>query len=95
MDESAYIYSNEYEKLIDKHEDKVSALCEELAEKRYDDILAENMLAEEIAEQMGIEKPETYVLTRNENAGYVSFENDTGIIGGVANAIQEPISEPT
>lgn len=95
LDESAYIYSNEYEKLIDKHEDKVSALCEELAEKRYDDILAENMLAEEIAEQMGIEKPETYVLTRNENAGYVSFENDTGIIGGVANAIQEPISEPT
>ena len=85
LDESAYIYSNEYEKLIDKHEDKVSALCEELAEKRYDDILAENMLAEEIAEQMGIEKPETYVLTRNENAGYVSFENDTGIIGGVAN----------
>ena len=34
---------------------------------------------------MGITDPETYVLTRNENAGYVSFENDTGIIGGVAN----------
>lgn len=83
--ESAYVYSDEYEELIHTHKDKITLLCEELADKRYDDILSENMLTEEIAEQMGIKKPETYVLTRNENAGYVSFENDTGIIGGVAN----------
>ena len=83
--ESAYIYSDEYEELIYTHKDKITLLCEDLADKRYDDILSENMLTEEIAEQMSIKKPETYVLTRNENAGYVSFENDTGIIGGVAN----------
>ena len=85
LEESAYIYSDEYEELIDAHKDNITLLCEELADKRYDDILSKNMLTEEIALQMGIEKPETYVLTRNENAGYVSFENDTGIIGGVAN----------
>ena len=28
--------------------------------------------------------PEIYILTRGENAGYVSFENDTSILSGVA-----------
>lgn len=30
-------------------------------------------------------KPEVYVLTREENAGYVSFESDTSIVSGIAN----------
>ena len=38
-----------------------------------------------MAESIGFEVPSAYVLTRNENAGYVSFENDTAIIGSVAN----------
>ena len=85
LSETAKIYSDEYDELIDTYEAEVTALCERLAEKRYQDILDENHLTVEFAEQMGITAPETYVLTRNENAGYVSFENDTGIIGGVAN----------
>ena len=85
LSDTAEIYSDEYDELIDTYEAEVTALCEKLAEKRYQDILEENHLTAELAEQMGITAPETYVLTRNENAGYVSFENDTGIIGGVAN----------
>jgi len=85
LSDTAEIYSDKYDELIDTYEAEVTALCERLAEKRYQDILDENHLTPELAEQMGITAPETYVLTRNENAGYVSFENDTGIIGGVAN----------
>lgn len=36
------------------------------------------------AEDNGVEVPETYVLTRKENAGYVSFESDTSIIHSIA-----------
>ena len=85
LSDTAEIYSDEYDELTDKYEAEVTVLCERLAEERYQDILDENHLTADLAEQMGIISPETYVLTRNENAGYVSFENDTGIIGGVAN----------
>ena len=36
------------------------------------------------AEDNGVGEPETYVLTRKENAGYVSFESDTSIIHSIA-----------
>ena len=85
LSDTAKIYSDKYDELIDTHEVEVTTLCEKLAKERYQDILEENHLTADLAEQMGITAPETYVLTRNENAGYVSFENDTGIIGGVAN----------
>lgn len=39
----------------------------------------------ETAEDNGITEPQTYVLTRDENAGYVSFENDSAIVSGIAN----------
>lgn len=85
LSDTAEIYSDEYDKLIETHEADVEALCEKLSFERYQDILDKSNLTAELAEQMGITAPETYILTRNENAGYVSFENDTGIIGGVAN----------
>ena len=81
----AEIYSEEYDELIDKHKDEITTLAEEVILKRFESILAENNLTPEMAENLGIEAPSAYVLTRSENAGYVSFENDTGIIGGVAN----------
>ncbi|MBQ7381139.1 MAG: FtsX-like permease family protein, partial [Clostridia bacterium] len=83
--QKADIYSEEYDALIDKHEDEITALAETVVKERYDSILEENHITPEIAATLGIEEPSAYVLTRNENAGYVSFENDTGIIGGVAN----------
>ncbi|MBP3919328.1 MAG: ABC transporter permease [Clostridia bacterium] len=87
LKETAKIYSDDYDAYIETKKPDVTALCEELADKRYDDILASMGLTEEAAIAMGIEveKPVTYVLTRNENAGYVSFENDTNILTSVAN----------
>lgn len=83
--ETAPIYSAKYEERIAEHEDALTALCETLAEERYDDLLAETGLPAELAAQAGIPEPEVYVLTREENAGYISFENDTSILSGVAN----------
>lgn len=96
LEETAYIYSDDYEALIEKYEDDVTALLEERADIRYENILADNgitdeaaqamgMTREELAEQYGLAEADTYVLTRNENAGYVSFENDTSIVSGIAN----------
>lgn len=85
LEENADIYSDEYDELVGKHEEAVTELCSRLAEKHYEDMLDKNGLTPEMAELMGISEPETYVLTRNENAGYVSFESDTAIISGIAN----------
>lgn len=85
LKETATIYSDEYETLIERQEEKITTLCKELADKRYEDVLSAQGLTAELAKEMGINPPETYVLTRDENAGYVSFENDTAIVSGVAN----------
>lgn len=85
LKESAGIYSEEYDALIEKHEGSITTLAEEIVKERYESILEENHLTPEMAESLGFEAPSAYVLTRSENAGYVSFENDTAIIGSVAN----------
>lgn len=85
LKETAPIYSEEYEALIEDHEEEMTRLCEDLADERYDDLLAETGLPAELAEQAGLADPETYVLTREENTGYVSFKNDSSIVSGIAN----------
>ena len=85
LKESAGIYSEEYDALIEKHEGSITTLAEEIVKERYESILEENHLTPEMAESLGFDAPSAYVLTRSENAGYVSFENDTAIIGSVAN----------
>ncbi len=99
LDHGHSIYSDEYDDLIASRKEEISSLLKTLASERYDSIYAEyvNMLAEmsltpELVKQLGLEElaftvaqPQTYTLTRNENTGYLSFENDTAIVGGVAN----------
>lgn len=95
LTESAAMYSDEYDEIIEKYEADVTALTKRLASERYDGLFAQivvppelaalGVTAEQLAEEAGLEEPETYVLTRNENAGYVSFESDTSIVSGVAN----------
>lgn len=80
LSETAPIYSEEYEELIESHEEEITELCQALAEGRYNDLLTQTGLPAGLAEQAGIAEPEIYVLTREENAGYVSFENDTSIL---------------
>ncbi len=85
LEDREAIYSDEYDALIKKYEERITKLCNERADIRYESILAENGLTPEIAEMVGIKEADVYILTRNENAGYVSFENDTSIISGIAN----------
>lgn len=85
LEETVDAYSDEYDALIDGYEDDVSTAVRLDAERRYERILDENGLTEETAEYAGVEKAKTYVLTRNENSGYVSFESDTSIVSGIAN----------
>lgn len=46
---------------------------------------AEAEIADARAELADIEEPDTYVLGRDTNIGYVCFENDSGIVEGLAN----------
>lgn len=46
---------------------------------------AEAELADAEEELADLEEPETYVLGRETNVGYVCFENDSGIVDGIAN----------
>lgn len=78
------IYSEAYDTLIDSREETVTTLAEELVDDRFAELLAEKHLTKELAEQFGIQAPSVYVLTRSENAGYASFENDTSIVESVA-----------
>lgn len=98
LSETAEIYSDEYDRLIEKHEQEITDLCKRLAEEHYEDLAGEALVSmglpadteltddlKSMLEDGGLTEPDTYVLTRDENAGYVSFENDTAIVSGVAN----------
>lgn len=85
LEQSERVYSDEYSALIDEFEDSVAEECEAQAAARYERLLAENGLTEDTASYAGIEKPDSYVLTRSEDEGYVGFENDTSIVSGIAN----------
>lgn len=71
--EKAPAYSEEYDDLISRYEDEVMAECEKQTAQRF-----------RMTEASTGMTPEIYILTRGENAGYVSFENDTSILSGVA-----------
>ena len=85
LSETAAAWSDEYDALISQYEDEVSALCTRLANERYSSLLSQNGLTADTAAAAGLSEPQIYVLTRGENAGYVSFESDTSIISGIAN----------
>lgn len=85
LSEQEKIYSDAYEELIERHKGEVTRLCEQRARERYETLLSGYGLTPEQGMAAGIRQPEVYVLTRSENAGYVSFKNDTSIISGIAN----------
>lgn len=59
--------------------DTAVAEAKETAEKKIAD-----MSDDDVADEAGLETAKTYVLTRTSNIGYAGFENDTGIIEGIA-----------
>lgn len=88
-------YSDTYDEAVEERKAQVVARCQELADARYEELLSQVVVppalasmgvsATQVAEEAGLLPPVTYVLTRNENAGYLSFENDTSIVSGIAN----------
>ena len=46
---------------------------------------ADDQIADAQSKIDEIEKPETYVLDRNTNVGYVCLKNDSGVVKGIAN----------
>jgi ABC-type antimicrobial peptide transport system permease subunit len=84
LSNQAEIYSKAYDSLLDTYQDDVEQKTSEISEERYHTLLNDHFLTEWTGEAAGITAPKTYVLTRKDNAGYVSFENDTSIVGGLA-----------
>ena len=88
------IYSDEYTAIIDDCKDEITAIAKDNAMKRYDDIVADINAAAEAAAMypdMAIDidftlpsPPSVFVLTRETNVSYVSYEMDSGIVGGIA-----------
>lgn len=85
LKEKASLYSDEYNELVEDKKEQVMKECEALATERYEELLQGFGLTPEQGAFAGIEAPETFVLTRSENAGYVNFKNDTAIVSGIAN----------
>lgn len=93
-------YSQAYKDRLDVLQSDFEGLAQERADLRYntlyEDALAEIRDAEqeltdgeqEIADAYvqldDLEQPDVYLLTRNENTGYVSFDNDTSIVKAIS-----------
>ena len=74
LDEDKEAYSDEYEELTSGFEKTLKPRVEEVVKKRCD-----------LLNAMGLQvSPEYYILGRDTNVGYVSFENDAKIVDGVA-----------
>ncbi len=92
LTQKEHAYTEEYEDLIDAHKEEIKGVLDSCALDRYnrlfEDVRAQYpFVTEEMAKNFGLEKPETYLLTRNENPGYINFENDSGIVGEVADVM--------
>ncbi|MBU5452464.1 ABC transporter permease [Pseudoflavonifractor sp. MSJ-30] len=87
MRRSAAIYSHEYESIMETYKPEITKRVYELAWDQYDNYLDLLGLDRENAKYVDLEEPETYVLTRRENAGFVSFQNDTAIVSAMANLL--------
>lgn len=102
LDTTAPAYSSEYDEVISKHNAEISETFETAVENRAykaigitkEDLsllymlypqLDSDEIESKIKEQL--ENPETYILTRSANLGYLSFESDTSIISGIANIL--------
>ena len=84
------------EKVLQEKKNEIEVAKDELAvgkqeyEEAYSDFQnqmreAEDKLADAKKEIENIQKPDTYVLGRNTNVGYVLFENDSNIVNGISN----------
>ena len=92
LTKKAYIYTEEYSTLVNEHKTDIKRTLDKLASDRYNRLFASYSalfpgLTEEAAALAGLERPSTYLLTREENPGYVNFENDSAIVGEIASVM--------
>ena len=84
------IHTAAYKKKIKEQKPKITSKSTDLANKRLNQLQQAQMamLASagmpKIADMDFPQKAESYILTRNENAGYMCFDNDTGIVKSIA-----------
>ena len=87
------IYSDEYKAKIEDYKDEITEITEERAQTRYDGIVSDIQAAiafyqannSQVPAELTVpEPPSVFVLTREANVSYVSYENDSGIVGGIA-----------
>ena len=92
-----YIYSDEYDSLIESFKPAMEDMLKKRADERLENLIEEGLKSYNIPEAQWEtvtkmlkesgqipDKPTTYVLTRNENIGYSCFENDSQIVDGIA-----------
>lgn len=77
LNQDAYIYSEEYDELIERYEENLSQLLKERADDRYEELISAGVPF--------LPQPATLVLTRESNPAYKSYENDTSIVSGISN----------
>ncbi len=75
----------EYEDGLAEYEEGLAEYEEGLAEFHEKIADAEQELADAEREIADLEAPESYLLGRDTNVGYVCFENDSAIVDGIAN----------
>lgn len=68
----------EYEEGLQEYQDALAEFDEKIAD-------AEAEIADAEAQLWDLEQPDTYLLGRDTNVGYVCFENDSSIVEGIAN----------
>ena len=93
FDQDYEIYSSDYEAYIDEKNGLMEDICEERTDLRFQEILEETkdeLLLAGMPEAQAdetlseIEEPSFYVFTREDNIGYVFFENDAAIVEGIS-----------
>ncbi len=101
--ETIAAYSEDYDSLIRKTKSEIGDTFQKAVENRaYKELgvskedlallaslygIDSAALEEELRNKMDFENPATYILTRDTNLGYLSFESDTSIISGIANIL--------
>jgi len=83
LTERAYVYSDEYKEIIERYTSAVTELCDSMVQDRYEALTA-NIPPDQLP-YADILQPSAYVLTRESNEDYVSFQRDTQIVYGVSN----------
>lgn len=97
MDSGYEAYSDEYNSYIDEHTDALKDAVQSIADKRYERLYSEaydkikdagNNAGSELLSSEGglngLKEPVVYVLGRDSNVGYASFDNDSNIVNQVA-----------